>query len=97
MNSGPFETVNISLPAELVAALRNTAARENRTLSGQIRHLVTQAVRLGPSSRRTAASSARPHFFHWTRIGVADLLAHLRAILVSDDQQQHQSGDPVEE
>jgi hypothetical protein len=39
---------------------------------------------------------ARPHFFHW-KIGVADSLAHVRAILVSDDQQQHQSGDPVEE
>ena len=48
MNGRPFETVNISLPAELVAALRDTAARENRTLSGQIRHLVTQAVRLEP-------------------------------------------------
>jgi hypothetical protein len=46
MNSGPFETVNISLPAELTALLRAAAARESRTLSGQIRHLVTQAVRL---------------------------------------------------
>lgn len=40
-----LEQVNISLPPALLAFVQETAAREGRTVSGQIRHLVTKAAR----------------------------------------------------
>ncbi len=42
------ETISVVLPSELVKFLRDAAFREDRTLSGQVRHLVAAAARLAP-------------------------------------------------
>jgi hypothetical protein len=36
------------LPSEIFKLLESAAAREDRTLSGQARHYITQAIRLAP-------------------------------------------------
>jgi hypothetical protein len=59
MNNSPFETVNISLPVELMKFLRDAAFREDRTISGQVRHLVVKAARQAPPPPAQQAKGAR--------------------------------------
>jgi hypothetical protein len=49
----PSITINIRLPSELAAKLRRLAAAEQRSLNGQIVHLLQRAV--GPEEPRPAA------------------------------------------
>src|SRR6266700_6739559 len=52
MNTSSFETINISLPGELLQWVRVKAAQQDRTLSGMIRCLVAEAARLEPPPQR---------------------------------------------
>lgn len=78
MNDGPFETINISLPSQLLVFLRAAAAREDRTISGQVRHLIAQAARLAPPPS-PPPRKALEHVQH-TREGIADGKARLAAL-----------------
>jgi hypothetical protein len=48
MTDTPFETLKISLPGDLASFVRRAADREDRTISGLIRRLVSEAARLEP-------------------------------------------------
>ena len=94
MNSGPFETVNISLPAELVALLRDAAAREDRTPSGQIRHLVAQTVRQAPPPppQRKVLQNVE-----WTPAGIAAAKARVAKLKQRHDALLARSRQPLYE
>jgi CopG-like RHH_1 or ribbon-helix-helix domain, RHH_5 len=40
----PDDMIHVRLPAELRAAVERVAQEENRTLSGQVRHIIARAV-----------------------------------------------------
>jgi len=40
-----FQQINVALPTHLVAFVRREAARQDHTVSGAIRHLISEAAR----------------------------------------------------
>jgi hypothetical protein len=48
MTDTPYEAIKITLPSDLASYVRRAAAREERTISGLIRRLVSEAARLEP-------------------------------------------------
>ena len=40
----PDDMIHVRLPAELRAAVERVAQEENRTLSGQVRHIIARAI-----------------------------------------------------
>ena len=56
-----LEHINISLPAGLLAFAQRQAEREDRTLSGQIRHFVAEAARLEPPPAPAPFGSELPN------------------------------------
>jgi hypothetical protein len=50
----------VSLPAALVAFVRRAAAREDRTVSGQVRHYIATAARLEPPPPRKVPQNVPP-------------------------------------
>jgi hypothetical protein len=45
LHDRPDDMIHVRLPAELRAAVERVAQEENRTLSGQIRHIIARAVK----------------------------------------------------
>lgn len=48
------EQVSVPLPAELREFVERAAVREDRTLAGQIRHLIAEAARNEPRQEQVA-------------------------------------------
>jgi hypothetical protein len=48
------EQVSVPIPSELRQVLETTAQREDRTLAGQIRHILAEAVRRNSQSQEAA-------------------------------------------
>lgn len=54
LHNQPDEMIHVRLPAELRAAVERVAQEENRTLSGQVRHIIARAVK-APQQERAVA------------------------------------------
>ena len=50
-----LDQLSVPLPAELKTFVAEAAARDDRSLAGQIRHYVAQAARAASSTERRAA------------------------------------------
>jgi hypothetical protein len=50
------DQVSVPLPADLKAFVAQAAAREDRTVAGQIRHILQQAARAEAGTERRAAA-----------------------------------------
>ena len=52
-----FQQINVALPTHLVAFVRREAARQDHTVSGAIRHLISEAARREPPQEPTFPTS----------------------------------------
>jgi hypothetical protein len=48
MDNIPFESIGVSLPSDLLNWVRQTAQREDRSVSGLIRRVLSEAASRGP-------------------------------------------------